>query len=361
MTDSSIPCLSYTDFAASLDQKTGGKRLAYTGTIEVTPYCNLKCVHCYINNCHWEGHILSYLELCRILDQLVEEGCLWLLFTGGEPFVRDDFLDVYTYAKKKGIIVTLFTNATLITPTIADYLHEWPPRVVEVTLYGATRQTYERVTGIPGSYERCIEGIELLVERHIPIRLKTMLLTINKNEIWQMKDYAEKLGVPFRYDPAIIPCLDGGLEPYRLRLTPEEVVEIEMADSERLKSWREFCQTHSGPVSTDSLYICNAGTNSFFIDSFGRLSLCLMARYPSYDLRQGSFTQAWHDFLPQVKSQKARADSKCRSCELVALCGRCAAWAELETGNPESEVEWLCRLAHLRQSAFGIGVPVRIK
>lgn len=361
MTDSSMPCLSYSDFAIYLQEKTGQKRYPFCGTIELTPHCNLKCVHCYVSQCHWEGNILSYPELCRLLDQFADAGCLWLLLTGGEPLLRPDFLDIYTYAKKKGILVSFFTNGTLITPEMADYLSEWGPRAVEITLYGATRQTYEAVTGVSGSYDRCLQGIELLVERHIPLRLKAVVLTVNKDEVEGMKQYAQNLGVPFRYDPAIMPRLDQGLEPCHFRLTPEEVVEIEMADPERVQSWNEFYQTHQGPVAGDSLYLCNAGRYSFFMDSFGRLSLCLSARSPSYDLRQGSFAEAWHDFLPQVLSQKASTASRCRGCELVDLCGRCAAWAELETGDPQSEVEWLCRLAHLRLSYFGLSVPSQIK
>lgn len=361
MADSSIPCLSYNDFGTFLKERIGQRRFPFTGSIEITPHCNLKCVHCYVSHCKQEANILSYAEVCRLLDEVANEGCLWILFTGGEPLVRPDFMDIYTYAKKKGIFVSLFTNGTLITPAIADYLYQWKPRAVEITLYGATKQTYERITGVAGSYERCLQGIELLAERRIPLRLKTMVLTINKGEIKQMQDYAQKLGIPFRYDPSIMPRLDKGLEPCQFRLTPEEIVEIELADPERIKDWREFCQRKLGAIDTDTLFVCNAGIHSFAIDSYGRLSLCISARSQTYDLRQGSFAEAWRDFLPKVRDQKAAADAKCSGCELVSMCGRCAAWAELETGDPQSEVEWLCRLAHLRLSSFGISVPAQIK
>src|ERR1035437_1714272 len=94
---------------------------------------------------------LTYEEHCRILDEVAEAGCLWLLFTGGEIFARKDFLEIYTYAKKQGFLITLFTNGNLITPQIADYLVEWRPFSIEITLYGATRETYEALTGVRGS------------------------------------------------------------------------------------------------------------------------------------------------------------------------------------------------------------------
>ena len=354
MAHSSISITSYHDFAESLLRETGQRRYPYTCTFEVTPYCNLRCVHCYISNCHWEDDLLSYQELCRIMDEVAAEGCLWVLFTGGEPLLHPDFLDIYTYAKRKGLLITLFTNGTLITPEIADYLKEWKPKLVEITLYGATKETYERVTGVSGSYERCLRGIQLLMERHIPLQLKTVALTINKHEILAMKQYAQQLGVHFKWDPGITPRLDGGLESCQYRLTPEEVVEIEPAFPERIEDWHRFCQTHWGPFPDESLYLCGAGKQHVFIDPFGRLSLCTSARSLSYNLRRGNFSEAWNVFLPEVLKQKASADAECRGCELLSLCGRCAAWAELETGSPNEKVEWLCRLIHLRVKAFDL-------
>ena len=121
---------------------------------------------------------LTYEEHCRLLDEITEAGCLWLLYTGGEIFARKDFLDIYTYAKQKGLLIGLFTNGTLITPKIADHLAEWRPFMIEITLYGRTRETYEQLTGIPGSYDRCMRGIRLLMERGLPLALKTVGVTI---------------------------------------------------------------------------------------------------------------------------------------------------------------------------------------
>jgi MoaA/NifB/PqqE/SkfB family radical SAM enzyme len=110
---------------------------------------------------------LTCQEFCNILDQIVDEGCLWLLLTGGEPFIRSDFIDIYTHAKKKGFLITLFSNGTTITPRIADYLADWRPFSLEISLYGSTQETYERITGITGSHSRCMHGIELLLEHNI--------------------------------------------------------------------------------------------------------------------------------------------------------------------------------------------------
>ncbi len=108
---------------------------------------------------------MTFQEHVALLDDLAELGCLWILYTGGEIFARRDFLDIYTEAKKRGFLITLFTNGTMITPRIADHLAEYRPFAIEITLYGATRETYEALTQIPGSFDRCMNGIRLLQER----------------------------------------------------------------------------------------------------------------------------------------------------------------------------------------------------
>ena len=121
--------LCYSDFSLGLHQKVNGRRVPISGAIEVTRRCNNRCIHCYNNLPMGDQEALldelTYDEYCRILDEITEAGCLWLLFTGGEIFLRKDFLDIYMYVKKKGLLITLFTNGTLLTPEIADYLVQW--------------------------------------------------------------------------------------------------------------------------------------------------------------------------------------------------------------------------------------------
>lgn len=108
----------------------------------ITHRCNLKCVHCYIPD-HNNSDELTLDELQGILDQIVDAGALLLWITGGEPLIREDFPEIYVYARKKGLIITLFTNGTLISDDIVDLLKRWPPRIVEISLYGGSEATYE--------------------------------------------------------------------------------------------------------------------------------------------------------------------------------------------------------------------------
>lgn len=346
-----MPVIPYHKFSKRIHDKAVAERIPLGGVIEPTLRCNLKCAHCYVAYDRSRKE-MTYEEICHILDEITDAGCLWLLITGGEPLLRDDFLDIYSYAKKKGLITTLFTNGTLITEEIADYLKEWPPFKVEITLYGITKETYERVTGIPGSFECCMRGIELLLDRKVPIRLKTTVMTLNKDELWDIKKYAEDLGVEFRFDPILNAKLDGSKGPCQLRISPEEVVKLDLADEKRLKEWKEFCDKFLNPVKSDKLYTCAGGLTSFHIDCYGELSLCIMSRNPSYNLLKGSFQESWYDFIPKIREQKPKGEYKCAKCDIFPLCSQCPGWAILENGNPEVPVEYLCQIAHLQAKAF---------
>ena len=354
-----IQSTRYRDFSKRLHGSGTGPRLPLDGSIEVTARCNLRCAHCYINEPAGDPQSkereLTLAEVCDLLDQMADEGCLWLLLTGGEPFVRPDFLEIYTYAKKKGFLITLFTNGTALTPRIADHLADWRPFAIEITLYGRTRETYERVTGVPGSYERCLRGVDLLLERDLSLRLKTMVMTLNRHEVGDMEAYATSLGVEFRSDAMLNVRLDGGRQPAQLRLSPEEVIALDLADEKQMQAWGEFCEIFGGPPPRpEYLYQCGAGLGTFHIDAYGGLSACIMSRQPNYDLRQGTFHEAWHDFLPQVRAQQWTVDTPCRHCELMAMCGQCPGWARMETGNQEARVDYLCEVAHLRAKALGL-------
>ena len=156
----------YTDWRLGIHNLSVTKRIPISASIEITRRCNNRCIHCCSNlplkDPFARHNEMNAVEHFRILDEMAAAGCLWVLFTGGEIFARRDFLDIYAHAKRQGFLITLFTNGTLITPDIADYLVEMPPFYIEVTLYGYTRRIYERVTGVPGSTATTDSGCWLM-------------------------------------------------------------------------------------------------------------------------------------------------------------------------------------------------------
>ncbi len=353
----------YETFRDKLNLKVGGQRVPLMASIEVTMGCNLRCKHCYIpfsqraGTCEQE---LTLPEFERIFDEIAAEGCLWLLLTGGEPFSRPDFLQIYDAAKRRGFILSVYTNGTLLTEEIADHLAEWRPFVVEISLYGATQETYERVTGIPGSYARCMQGIALLKSRGIPVNLKSVVLTINRHELEQMQALSAKLGCEFRYDPNINAGIQGDLYPTRLRLTPEEIVALEAADPKHAAAWREtFDRNLHIEFDRKKMYNCGAGLGGFHIDGYGRMSMCMSARYPYYDLRKDSFKKGWDEFFPSIRAMEYADDFECKDCPLRLACAQCPGNAMCEMGKPDVRVPFLCALTHRRYQEFNNGqLPV---
>ncbi len=356
---------TYTDFSLVVHQSVNATRVPVNGTIEVTNRCPLSCSHCYNNlpmhDADARRREMSTEDHYRLLDELAGLGCLWLLYTGGEIFARRDFLDIYTYAKKKGFLVTLFTNGTLITESIADYLVEWPPFSIEITLYGATPETYEKLTQVPGSYERCMRGIRLLLQRNLPLKLKSVAVSINYHELEAMEEIAENLGVEFKFDPMINPRIDCSSSPLAVRLQPAELVQLDLRDPERVAEWRrlaiELAPALPADGETKQLYECGGGVNSWAVDPYGDLSICVLSHVDRYNVRDGSFRDGWDHYLRDVRTRPITRPTKCTSCGLKSMCGMCPANGELENGDAESPVDFLCEVAHLRAMTFG--VPVR--
>ncbi len=352
----SFPTTGYGEFSQRLHQKAASQHIPINGSIEITQRCNLRCTHCYIPMPTRQGPRqaeLSLAEIQHLLDEIKAAGCLWLLLTGGEPLLRPDFLEIYQYAKRKGFILTLFTNGTLLTPALADHLAEWRPFNIEITLYGYSQATYERITGIPGSHARCIRGIELLLERKLPLRLKTMLMTLNQHELGGMQAFAESLGVEFKFDPILNAGLDGSLLPTGLRLQPDEIVAIEQADPVRSQRWPESIKkSMEQKINFRKFFACSAGKDSFHIDPFGQLSLCITARQPSYDLRSGTFQQGWDSFVIQQLEREYTQNPDCEGCGLRPICAQCPAMVQSELGHSHGRVEFLCRLTQQRWEAF---------
>ncbi len=209
----------------------------------------------------------------EILDEITEAGCLYLLVTGGEPLLRPDFPEVYCKARQNGLMVTVFTNGTLIDDAILDLFEAYPPTKLEITLYGATEKTYERITQVPGSYRRCMAAIDRLQERGLPLRLKGVLLTLNEHEFEDIEHMARAVSGKFRMDGYIVPHVSGDLSPLKYRARPEMVVDAEFRDPERAREWCQFVDEHSKGKRPESVYGCNAGQTGFHIDASGHLQI----------------------------------------------------------------------------------------
>jgi radical SAM protein with 4Fe4S-binding SPASM domain len=355
----------------SLWEKTREKRIPFSFELELTARCNNDCRHCYINlpagDKVAKDKELSLAEIKEIVDQAVSMGALWCLITGGESLLREDFSSIYLYMKKKGLLVSVFTNATLITQEHVRLFQKYPPRDIEVTVYGVTQETYERVTRRVGSYDAFMRGLSLLLEREIKVRLKAMALRSNLHEMPEIARFCrEKTKDYFRLDPFLHLRYDGDQkrneEIRSERLSPDEIAALEASDPERFEALKNSCGrlivSDSSFADCNHLFHCGAGKGSFTVSYNGLLRLCSSLWHPDcvYDLKKGNLKEAWQTFIPQVREMRSNRReflAKCRGCSIVNLCMWCPAHAHLETGAMDAPVDYFCRVAHARPELLG--------
>jgi len=343
------------DFALKMMRLYSAKKqFPVNGQIELTYRCNLACVHCYCEGFDSSVPELTTAELKIILDQMRKEGCLYLCLTGGEPLIRNDFMDIYLYAKRKGFIITLFSNATLLNKDVAKKLEKSPPCSIEITLNGITQETYERITQVSGSFKQALANIIDLVKRNLPVVLKTNCLKQNFQEIAGIKSFADKLlgrrqgRGKFIYDTMIYPRLNGDQTPCRYRLSSQELLQMRKNDPDIWKEYKKmFCLGFSD-LKRDKkyLYHCDTWRNSFFITPYGKLRFCQFSSKFESDLRYYSLREGFYNSFPRVLNEEFKSDSKCKECRFRPACYYCPARAFLETGNEESPVEYFCHLAN---------------
>lgn len=352
------PEISLDEWANRMLAPLGMQRYPLSGSIELTERCNLNCVHCYINQPanseSAKAGEMSTEQVKFVLDQMAQAGTLFLMITGGEVLLRPDFEEIYLHAKRLGFILTVFTNGTMVTPEIADLFAKARPHLIEITLDGATAETFEAVTDVRGSFGQCMRGIRLLKERNLPLLVKTVFLTLNIHEQKAIQDMAVELGLKHRYDSTIWPRLDGTESPYCFRLNVEETLAMDLADPQRTEAWFENAEKFAGiPVRSHLVFTCGSGFRSFHVNCAGEMSLCMMVRKPSFNLLEVPFQEAWEN-LGEMRQLKRKLGTECESCSANDLCSQCAGWSRLTHGDLETPNAFVCKLGKLRMQKFGI-------
>ncbi len=359
----------------NLWNKLAGQRVPLSFDLEITARCNNDCRHCYINlpagDRKAKKKELSIAEISDIADQAVKLGALWVLISGGEPLLRQDFPEIYLALKRKGLLISLFTNACLVTEEHVALFKKYPPRDLEVTVYGVTRETYERVTRKPGSYAAFRRGLDLLLKAGLKVRLKAMAIRSNVEELPAIAAFCREHTTDyFRFDPLLHLRYDR--DPQRNvdiqteRLSSAEIVAVEQADDARARSLEHQCDRLIVPEfatdALDHLFYCNAGMKNFAVSYDGIFRLCSDLWHPDtiFDLRKGSLAEAWNELVPRVRAMQPTNpvfQERCGRCPIVNLCLYCPAHAYLESGQMDGWNDYFCQVAHARAEAIATARP----
>ncbi len=325
-------------------QKTFEKKIPFIAHWELTYRCNLSCRHCYANTrTHDE---LTLLEIEDILEQLAHMNCLFLTFTGGEVFCRNDIASILKSAQKRNFAIRLFTNGTLITPEHADSLAEAGLLSVEISLYSMEADIHDMITNTPGSHNKTITAIKLCRERNINTTIKSPLLKYNVSEYRKLKQFAENIGAKFVFDFVLVPTDSGSTPMKQHGLSEKQIFEFILANA---VPGQNPPGTHIDTASP----VCGAGSNTICINPQGDVFPCLAVRKSAGNLRNDRLAQIWKSpALDKLRVSRYCDLLDCCSCDMQSYCPRCPGAALAECGNLLGKYESACSVARATKKAI---------
>lgn len=331
-------------------------RTPINGSLELLPLCNMNCDMCYVRLSREEmerqGRMRTGDEWIEIGRQMQKAGVLFLLLTGGEPFLHPEFRRIYLELRNMGMILTINTNGTMINEELARFLGENKPRRVNITLYGASEKAYEELCHFPEGFERTMNGIRLLRSYDVDVKIGGSLTKANQDEIESIIEIGEKLDVPVRIDTYMMPATRERSMPYNLqsRVSPERAADIRIQSLRREMGEELFAQYSRKTledIKSDEQQTgrrgmsCYAGKCSFTINWQGEMRPCVIMTEPRVSVFDVGFDAAWKYIIEET--DKILLSEQCSTCRMRSLCRTCAASALLETGNYEGTPEYMCR------------------
>ena len=334
-------------------------RTPANGSIELLPLCNMNCDMCYVRLSKKEmeakGRLRTADEWLEVGRQMKDAGVLFLLLTGGEPFLYPDFRRLYLELRKMGMIITINTNGTLIDEDLAEFFGKYKPRRVNITLYGADEDAYTNLCHYPGGYEKTLQGIRLLRENDVDVKVSSSLAQSNKSDLDRLLDIGETLGIPVWVDTYMMPATRERDLPYNMqvRLEPEEAAREGIRAMKRVLGPELFPQyvrqsveraDHPEPAEAKPGHMsCMAGQCSFTINWQGEMRPCVILTEPAITVFEVGFEAAWKYIVEET--HKILLNEKCSTCHMRHLCRTCAASALLETGSYDGVPDYMCRYA----------------
>lgn len=301
-------------------------------TMELTYRCNLSCIHCYLGGV--ESGELSTKEVCSLIDQLAEEGCFQLILTGGEALLREDFFEIAAHGRRNNLALSLISNGILINEEIAAHLKELSFQDVSISIYGML--SHDFITGMPGSLEKSLAAIRFLVDNKLKVQIKTPVMTINAEEIQELGELCDKMGVEFQPNPAITGRISGLMDTVSLRMNDSQ-----LGDFLRLQAQRKV--KYSGLRT-----FCNTGRTMAAISPQGDVYPCISLREKVGSIRERSFRDIWmkSPYLNWLRDLELADLEDCIGCETREYCQLCPGESRSEEGSILERHEYSCQIAH---------------
>lgn len=321
--------------------------------MELLPLCNLNCDMCYVRLSQREmaaqGRLRTADEWIELAEQMAKAGTLFAMITGGEVLLYPDFKKLYLALKRLGMIISFTTNGTLIDEEWAAFFGKHKPRRINVTLYGASDETYETLCHMPGGFQKAVRGIRLLKEAGVDVRVNHSVAYANAADMESVCRIGAELGAPVQMDTYMAAITRERPRPFdqHSRLPAKEAaaaniraLRLEMEP----QAYRDYLQRQVRAVQSGGRYTdrvnCQAGNSACAITWNGMMRPCLSYAKPSVPVFEMGFADAWKEITR--KTAEIRLSPKCTTCSLRPLCKTCAATAYWEAGAFDGVPQYLC-------------------
>lgn len=332
---------------------------------DVTYACNLKCKHCYANAGVPLKDELTTEEAKQAIDKLDRASVPIIAFSGGEPLVRKDFLELAKYAHDKGIYVAVATNGTSITKSKAREMKEAGIQFTQISLDGASAKTHDSFRGIKGVYEKTVRGIKNCVNEGFFVNIATTATKYNFKEVPKIMDLCEELGVNWLMAYNFVPTgrgkfisendltpaereqvlkdlwekLKNGGKVSVLSTAPQFVrvaLEAEVGLNEKIVPTHFFNPQLSDKLVNLAEFIGGCGCGRFYcaIRPNGNIEPCVFFPLTVGNIKEDDFEDLWinNSVFRDIRS-KDKLEGNCGKCNYRYYCGGCRARAFGYTGD----------------------------
>ncbi len=216
--------------------RTRRDNVLFSVLVELTYRCNLDCFFCY-NDLSLSGRQMRLSDYDRFFEDLCDMQCLHVSLSGGEPLAHPEFFPIARKARSLGFVTRIKSNGHGITRTVAERIRkEVDPFIIEVSLHGATENTHDRQTRVPGSFRRLLSNLEAMRRAGLRVKLNSTLTRWNETEASAMLELADSLALPLQFDPEVTPRDDGDRTPLAIAASREGLTRLYRAQAARAAS-----------------------------------------------------------------------------------------------------------------------------
>ena len=324
--------------------------------LDLTYRCELSCVHCYLTKRKLPELTLEQIE--SFLVELKDMGGLFLLVSGGDPFIRTDLIPILHSMRKHRFDVRILTHGGNITPEIAIVLEKLAISRVGVSVYSDNPEIHDSITGKMGSYYRTLRGIRLLRERRVPVLIKCMVFKTNKGTEITVPKLAHDLDCACEVGHLLRPANDGSDHPVHLSLSEADRIKVEgcrqklQSKPEEASSLSKEVPVRGVEVSLDEI-TCYAGHSSCYVNPSGEVQPCLDWEVSCGSLVSQNFREIWEDseYMLSIRKLRRANFKACRDCKHIGTCNLCPAASLRETGSTTGRAPGTCQLTSIMDLA----------